>query len=92
MLCTSVRDKKNCVFMSKQGCSYNGGTCLPIVEQCEGCLKVETFETGKYCMVSAEPSLKWKNGDCNFSTMTKVVFATTKQKVNPIKESKRKKG
>lgn len=36
----------------------------------------------------ADPELKWKNGNCNLATHV-VVEAKKKQKINPIKASKR---
>nr|NJM03329.1 hypothetical protein [Desulfobacula sp.] len=90
MICTTVRKGDNCVFMTAQGCSYNEGTCLPIAEQCSGCQRASQFETGMYCTAAPDPSLKWKNGICNMATHVKAVEAVKKQKLNPIKASKRR--
>jgi len=76
--------------MAARGCTYNGGACKPVVEACEGCLRVSEYETGKYCTAAPDPGLKWKNGDCNFATHIKKAVETKKQKVNPIKASKRR--
>jgi hypothetical protein len=90
MICTTVREGDNCVFMTAKGCSYNGGTCLPIIDQCNGCNRTGEFETGVYCTAAPDPSLKWKNGTCNIATHVKTETETKKQKINPIKASKRR--
>jgi hypothetical protein len=76
--------------MKTKGCSYVGGACLPIIDECNGCQRVSEYATGKYCTAAPDPSLKWKNGNCNFATHVKTVEATKKQKINPIKASKRR--
>ncbi len=90
MQCTTVKSGENCVFMTAQGCGYNGGSCMPVVEACEGCKRIAEFETGSYCTAAPDPSLKWKNGNCNMATHIKTVAATKAQKINPIKASKRR--
>jgi len=49
MQCQTIKPGFECMFMKKTGCSYNGGQCYPIVENCEGCARVTEFPTGKYC-------------------------------------------
>ena len=90
MICTSVRQGDECVFMAASGCTYNGGACLAIIEECKGCRRTSEFETGIYCTAAPDPSLKWKNGKCNIATHVKTVAASKKQKINTIKASKRK--
>lgn len=90
MICTTVREGDDCVFMTAQGCSYNEGNCLPVVDECMGCQRTSEFPTGMYCVAAPDPSLKWKNGNCNIATHVKTVAATKKQKLNPIKASKRR--
>jgi hypothetical protein len=90
MICTTIRNGDDCVFMTAKGCSYNEGACLPIVDECNGCQRVGEYATGLYCAAAPDPSLKWKNGNCNFATHIKAAEATKKQKVNPIKASKRR--
>lgn len=90
MICTTVRNGDDCVFMKKQGCTYNGGACLPIIDQCNGCQRTGEYETGVYCTAAPDPSLKWENGNCNYATHVKTVETTKKQKINPIKASKRR--
>lgn len=90
MICTTVREGDDCVFMTGEGCCFNGGACLPIIDQCNGCNRTGEFETGVYCTAAPDPSLKWKNGNCNIATHVKTVAATKKQKINPIKASKRR--
>ena len=36
MICTTIRKGQDCAFMTAQGCSYNGRSCYPIVEQFNG--------------------------------------------------------
>jgi hypothetical protein len=49
MVCETLKQGVECLFMKKTGCSYNGGKCYTIVENCEGCTRTLEFETGKYC-------------------------------------------
>jgi hypothetical protein len=88
MLCTTVRKSEECVFMAKNGCSYNGGSCNPVVEKCTGCARSKEYETGSYCSAAPDPALKWKNGECNLATHI-VVIAKEQAKINPLKASKR---
>lgn len=90
MICTTVRKGDECVFMGSAGCTFNGGACNPIIEQCEGCQRIVECETGKFCTAAPDPAMKWKNGNCNLATHIKVVVETKKQKINPIKASKRR--
>ncbi|MGM0654841.1 MAG: PxxKW family cysteine-rich protein, partial [Thermodesulfobacteriota bacterium] len=76
--------------MTAQGCSYNEGSCFPIIDECKGCQRCAEFATGIYCIAAPDPALKWKNGTCNMATHVKTVTETKKQKVNPIKASKRR--
>ena len=90
MKCTTIRKDEECVFMTAKGCSYNGGTCKEVIEQCEGCQRMSEYETGKFCTAAPDPALKWKNGNCNFATHVRTAVETRKQKLNPIKASKRR--
>lgn len=92
MLCTTVRKNVECPFMTKQGCSYDGNVCRPIVPSCEGCAKIIEYEGGFYCQILPDPMAKWKVGNCNMATHVSNLKAESKQKINPIKASKRKKG
>jgi len=91
MVCTTVRKGVECPFMTAQGCSYNGGICHAIVEQCEGCKRALELESGWYCSACPDPSLKWKNGSCNMATHVSASTTENKAKVNPLKASKRSK-
>ncbi|GAB6144160.1 PxxKW family cysteine-rich protein [Desulfocicer niacini] len=90
MICDTVRKGDECVFMAANGCKYIGGACKPVIEQCEGCQRVSEYETGKFCTAAPDPALKWKLGNCNMATHVKTVVETKKQKINPIKASKRR--
>jgi len=46
MLCQTIKEGTECFFMGKQGCTYNGGVCYPIVESCQGCGKSMTLSQG----------------------------------------------
>jgi len=92
MLCTTVRKDVECPFMTKQGCSYEGNVCKPITPQCEGCARIHEYEGRSYCQILPDPMAKWKVGNCNMATHVSSVKVETKQKINPIKASKRSKG
>lgn len=89
MLCTSIRVDQECGFMSKAGCSYNGGSCEQAVEACDGCAKLFEVESGFYCASAPNPSAKWRLGKCNLATHVKEMIAVDQVKLNPIKASKR---
>ncbi len=89
MVCATVKKGVECIFMTKQGCQFNGGSCKPIVEQCNGCGKILETPQGKYCLCFPDPDSKWRRGTCNMATH--IVKETNKQnnKLNPLKASKR---
>ena len=77
--------------MTKNGCQFNGGSCHPVVEQCNGCQKAKEFPSGTYCLMFPDPAIKWRTGNCNMATHMKAAAGNGKAqgKVNPIKASKR---
>lgn len=89
MLCVTVRNGKECPFMTTKGCSYNGGICHEIVEKCNGCNRTVQMTTAWYCSACPDPSMKWKNGNCNLASHVTIAVAANKTKVNPLKASKR---
>ena len=89
MVCTTLRPGFECIFMTKKGCQFNGGSCHPIIDQCEGCERIVEYPTGKYCMSFLDPSVKWKNGSCNMATHIQTNTKKETNKVNPLKASKR---
>jgi len=90
MICATVKAGAECAFMTKTGCGFNGGSCHPVVEQCEGCQRILDIPSGKYCSSYPNPSIKWKTSTCNFATHAKAAGqAQSTAKVNPIKASKR---
>lgn len=89
MVCQTVKAGVECVFMTKKGCSYNGGRCNPIIEKCEGCGKIVEFEGEKYCMMYPDPASKWAVGGCSAATHVKHAQTASIQKINPLKASKR---
>ncbi len=91
MDCITVKPGVECSFMSKKGCSFNGGSCHQIIESCTGCARVLTNDLGSFCASFPDPTIKWKRGACNFATHVKAA-AAVEQKVNPLKASKRARG
>ncbi|NCO59423.1 MAG: hypothetical protein COZ70_03670 [Deltaproteobacteria bacterium CG_4_8_14_3_um_filter_51_11] len=89
MICGTVKVGYDCVFMNKKGCQFNGGSCHPIVEQCEGCQKIAVFPSGKYCLSFPDPASKWRLGTCNMATHIVKEAKKPAQKLNPLKASKR---
>lgn len=71
---------------------YASGTFKPIDEKCNGCGHIVAFNENNYCTTYANPPAKWRLGLCNFATHAKPEVETTKQKVNPLKASKRAMG
>ena len=89
MLCTTVREGKECPFMTAKGCGYNGGVCHSVVESCQGCSRSTELTSGWYCTACPDPALKWQNGNCNLATHVTTAATGTKAKINPLKASKR---
>ena len=89
MVCETIKPGVNCAFMTKKGCSFNGGSCFQIIDKCEGCAKVLEHPTGKYCMVYPDPAGKWAMGGCATATHIKKDLSGDAQKLNPLKASKR---
>lgn len=89
MDCTTVKPGAQCVFMTKKGCSFNGGTCHHTVDHCDGCNRSTKFPSGWYCTACPDPALKWKNGQCNLATHVRDTAKSEVAKVNPLKASKR---
>ena len=92
MECSTIKEGVECGFMTVAGCSFNGGTCHPVVEACEGCGHVIEMASDLYCATYADPRAKWAYGACNFATHRKAdngSSLTATQKVNPLKQSKR---
>jgi len=91
MVCETVKKGFECFFMTKNGCQFNSGACYPIVEQCEGCQKIQELPTGKYCSVFPDPSAKWRLCQCNMATHLKGNGNKGENKrINPLKASKRR--
>ena len=88
MLCTTTREGYDCSFMTPQGCSFNGGTCHPAVEACQGCERTITVGEMVFCRSYPDPAAKWRYGNCNFATHVKGE-AKEAPKLNPLKASKR---
>jgi hypothetical protein len=91
MQCQSLKPGVECLFMKKSGCSYNGGKCFTVVENCEGCTRIVVFEAGKFCSSFPSPAQKWQSTSCSMATHKKVQKAE-ELKINPLKASKRAAG
>jgi hypothetical protein len=89
MVCETVKAGVECSFMTKKGCGFNSGACYTIIESCDGCGKVLSHTSGKYCMIYPNPAGKWSMGGCPSATHNKATKEETTQKVNPLKASKR---
>lgn len=96
MKCQKVKPGIECTHWKKSGCTFPGGICQPVVEQCltggknnEGCSNIMEFNGSKYCTVFAEPAAKWEDGLCNFATHRKAERKVIEQKINPLKAAKR---
>lgn len=92
MKCVTEKKGAECAFMSLKGCNFNGGHCHRVVDDCHGCSRAETFETGTFCKVVPHPAVKWNVGSCNFATHVSRNVAEKSQKINPLKASKRAAG
>lgn len=92
MKCNTIRMNKDCPFMTKKGCSYRMGACLPIVEKCGECKNVEVFNDKTYCTVYMNPEVIWTTS-CGKSTVKqKPIIEDAVKKVNPLKQSKKDSG
>ncbi len=70
------------------GIELNGVVLKPVVEKCDGCERIRTFEEQQFCQAYPNPERKWVGDRCNFATHIKVA-AKAAAKVNPLKASKR---
>ncbi|HAY21556.1 MAG TPA: hypothetical protein DCY27_05210 [Desulfobacterales bacterium] len=90
MDCVTIKAGQPCNFMTKKGCSFNGGRCHEIIDKCEGCDRILETESGRYCAATPNPEAKWRSGTCNLATHVKNATSGGKTvKINPIKASKR---
>lgn len=89
MQCQTVQPGNECTFWTKQGCCFDGNSCQPVVEQCEGCERIVESTIGKVCSVAPAPARKWTLEVCNFATHRRVEIQTSDAKINPLKASKK---
>ena len=90
MNCEVIKIGKECAFMTKKGCSFNGGKCYAIVDRCRGCARVIAFPAGEFCEACPDPTTKWASRTCNLATHIVKEKVETVTKVDPLKASKRK--
>lgn len=88
--CETVKKGRPCPFMTPKGCSFNGGSCRTIGEQCEGCANIMELSTGRYCLKCPDPSAKWRFGECDMATHVRDNNNKETRRINPLKASKRK--
>ena len=91
MQCATIKEGVECSFMTKKGCSFNGGNCEPIVEQCQGCERTKEYLNNVFCLVYPNPAAKWRRGTCNMATHMKVSTKTTQEKVRVGQQKQKKK-
>ena len=91
MQCATIKEGVECSFMTKKGCSFNGGNCESIVEQCQGCERTKEYLNGVYCLVYPNPSAKWRRGTCNMATHMKANAKTPQEKVRVGQQKQKKK-
>lgn len=89
MVCKTVKEGVECIFMTRKGCGFNGGSCHTVIDKCDGCEKIIECPTGRYCMIYPEPASKWSVGRCTTASHTQRDTKETTQKINPLKASKR---
>ncbi len=89
MQCTLMNQEIDCSFMTKKGCTFQGGHCATVVEACEGCDNIFSFQEEMYCKMSANPAAKWHVGECNYASHIADAAPTEQKKINPLKASKR---
>jgi hypothetical protein len=89
MKCETVLPGTECTFWTKNGCIFEGNSCQPVVEACEGCAHIVQSEVGLVCAIYPAPARKWAAGLCNFATHKKVEIENVEAKINPLKASKK---
>ena len=89
MNCTTIKEGIECPFMSAKGCTYKDGICHQIIEQCQGCNRTTELSSGWFCTACPEPAVKWKYGNCNMASHVTTASVAEKNKINPLKASKR---
>lgn len=77
--------KKFCNLREKDGSCGLKRACLPIVEQCEGCEKIENG----YCKAYIYPAVKWSHG-ANCPMATHIETEEEKRKKLRIGQQKQK--
>jgi len=92
MKCQTVLPRTECTFWGKSGCVFEGNSCQPIVDDCEGCDRSVAGTIGQVCSVAPSPSHKWSTGICNFATHRRIEIKTEELKTNPLKASKKAAG
>jgi hypothetical protein len=89
MQCQTVLPGTECTFWSKSGCVFEGHSCQPVIEECQGCDRIAQGTIGQVCSAAPSPTRKWAGGLCNLATHRKVEIKGVDAKVNPLKASKK---
>ena len=91
MVCEVIKVGRECAFMGKNGCSFNGGKCYPVVDRCQGCERAVVFPAGQYCIACPDPAAKWFARGCNLAThIVREKAPEVVKALYPLKASKRK--
>lgn len=63
----------------------------PVIEQCDGCDRIQTEGASRLCSAFAFPDVKWRMGACSMATHIKAEAAKggEKQRVGQQKQKKR---
>ena len=79
--------KNFCNLRDKDGSCRIERPCLPIVDQCKGCEKIENG----YCKVYISPTAKWSNGKvCPIASIAKEEAEHNKVRIGQQKQKKNK--
>ena len=73
-----MSDEKTLVgaVKTEQGVEVKGMLMQPVVEKCEGCDRVRTFEEQQFCGSYPNPAKKWFDGRCEGSLSRSEAFCS----------------
>ena len=88
--CVIIKKGRECPFATKDGCFFSNNQCNQIVQQCEGCSKIEVWNDKKFCSSCPAPESKWTRSSCNMASHLEKEETKRVKHVNSLKASKRK--
>ncbi len=62
MHCETLKPGIDCTFMTKKGCSFNGGSCKTVVTECEGCDRILGSNGSSFCASFPDPASQMAPG------------------------------